>query len=58
MTADTITIERLDDLLAALDTARATVHQIYIDSLRGDSLTAEAAAIVNETVAHISSFAK
>ena len=58
MTADTITINRLKDLLAALDAAQGSVLRAWLASRGGAISPAEAAAIVNETVTYLNKTAE
>lgn len=58
MTADNITVERIESLLAALDIAYDSVSRIFWQTKNGTIDPAEAAAIVNETIANLTNEAR
>ena len=58
MTADNITVERLEDLLALLDSAWDSVFNVQGKIEQGDIDPAEAAAIVNETIQNLTNEAR
>jgi hypothetical protein len=56
MTANTITIERIKSLLAAIEAAGSTTFRVLQQAEAGEIDPEEAASILNETVAHIARF--
>lgn len=50
MTADTITVSRLNDLAAILEVATETVWRMHTEAVAGTISPAEAAEIINETI--------
>lgn len=53
MTADTVTWDRVNDLLAATETACETLRRLRMQISHGEMDPAEAAAIVNETIQNL-----
>lgn len=58
MTADNVTAERLASLTALLDAAAWTVESLTREAQSGTIDPAEAAAIVNETIANLTNEAR
>lgn len=58
MTADNITLQRLRDLLAALEAAAESIDDLATEIAGGDIDPAEAAAIVNETIQNLTNEAR
>ena len=58
MTADTITVSRLNDLAAILEVATETVWRMHTEAVAGTISPAEAAEIINETIANIQQAAR
>ena len=50
ITADNITLSRLEDIEAMLDTTRSTIRRVRLQSEAGDMGPDEAAEIVAETL--------
>jgi hypothetical protein len=58
MTADDITVERLQSLRVLLDAATDTIHALEWEAVNGLADPAEAAAIVNETIHNLTNEAR
>jgi hypothetical protein len=58
MTADTVTWQRVHDLLADTEAACETLRRLRLAIARGQMDPAEAAAIINETIENLTNEAR
>ena len=58
MKADEITISRLADIRAALETARDSVYALCMDVKCGNATTEHAAAVINDMRANLNALTK